>query len=343
MILIRTDANSIVATGHLMRCLSLADALKEYTREDIVFCMADKSGVNIAKDRGYRVIMADGCWDDLTKEKESIIRIIKENNVSLLIVDSYYVSAEYFKYVSSYTKTVYIDDRNAEKYKCDLLVNYSVYAKDMGYYELYKESQLLLGSQYAPLRKQFENVPVHEFNEPLKKVLILSGGTDTYNFLSQITKSIVEKDLSIHITVISGNMNNYYDELKKISDTYENVNVLSYVSEMAKYMCDADIAISACGTTIYELCACGTPMVGYGWTDNHKFNLDKYDRDKLMIWSGDLRDGVDSCVKNCMDNTFALLGNAERCREISCIQQSTVKGNGAKNMAEYIYNKFYVS
>ena len=81
----------------------------------------------------------------------------------------------------------------------------------------------------------------------------------------------------------------------------------------------------------------------HGWTDNHKFNLDKYDRDKLMIWSGDLRDGVDSCVKNCTDNTFTLLGNAERCREISCIQQSTVKGNGAKNMAEYIYNKFYVS
>lgn len=341
MILIRTDANSTVATGHLMRCLSLADALQNFTDEEIAFCMADSSGKSIANDRGYEVIMLDGCWNDFTIEKDDIKRIIIENNVSLLIVDSYYTCSEYFEFVSKYTHTVYIDDRNVEKYDCDLLINYSIYAKDMEYCERYDKSKLLLGSKYAPLRRQFFDVPIHRFNEPLKKVLILSGGTDTYNFLTNITNMMVEKDSSMQIVVISGNMNKYYYELEKISKAHENVKVLSYVSEMAKYMCEADVAISACGTTIYELCACGTPMIGYGWTDNHKFNLDKYDRDRFMMWSGDLRDGVDECAQKCVENAFMLLNDIDMCREISKIQQKTVKGNGAVNMASYIYDKFY--
>ena len=240
MILIRTDANSIVATGHLMRCLSLADALKEYTREDIVFCMADKSGVNIVKAREYRVIMADGCWDDLTKEKESIIRIIKENNVSLLIVDSYYVSAEYFEYVSSYTKTVYIDDRNAEKYKCDLLVNYSVYAKDMGYYELYKESQLLLGSQYAPLRKQFD-LPDELIDKTLerrrviKRILVTTGASDPYHAAEKIISGILNepKLQDYRIAVVKGR---YWDKFGKDSIKADQLNRVVFFENIVAHI-----------------------------------------------------------------------------------------------------------
>lgn len=340
MILIRTDANSIVATGHLMRCLSVADALKELVQEEIVFCMADMSGCKIAQDRGYRVISVDGCWEDLLKEKEQLKDIIIKNNVSILLVDSYYVCPEYFEGLSELTKTIYIDDRNAEKYDCDLLVNYSIYAREMGYYEMYDKKRLLLGAEYTPLRKQFAYVTRHEFTEPLKKVLILSGGTDTYNFLTKITGKILERKGDIELTVISGKLNEHYDELKSIAGEHGNVTVLSYVSDMAKFMCQADVAISACGTTIYELCACGTPMVGYGWTDNHKFNLEKYERDNLMLWSGDLRDGIDDCVESCADNTLMLLSHADKCRQMSEKQQDRVKGNGAYNMAKYICDKF---
>lgn len=341
MILIRTDANSIVATGHLMRCLSIADALKELVQEEIVFCMADMSGCKIAQDRGYRVNQIDGCWDDLLKEKEQLKNIIIKNNVSILLVDSYYVCPEYFEGLSEFTKTIYIDDRNAEKYDCDLLVNYSIYAEEMGYFEKYDKSRLLLGAKYTPLRKQFADVTKHKFREPLNKILILSGGTDTYNFLTKITKKLLEKNSDIKITVISGNMNKHYNELESIADEYSNVTLLSYVSEMSRYMCEADVAISACGTTIYELCACGTPMVCYGWTDNHKFNLEKYDRDNLMLWSGDLRDGINECVERCADNALMLLKDDDKCRKISKEQQERVKGNGAMNMAKYIYERFY--
>lgn len=339
MILIRTDANSIVATGHLMRCLSVADALKELVQEEIVFCMADMSGRKIAEDRGYRVIRITGCWDDLLKEKAELKKIIIENNVSMMIIDSYYVCSEYFEGLSGLTKTIYIDDRNTESYDCDLIVNYSIYADEMGYYNMYDKSKLLLGAEYTPLRKQFAYVPKHNFKEPLKKVLILSGGTDSYNFLTKVTKRLLETKSDIELTVISGKMNKYYNELENMAKKHNNIILLSYVSEMAKYMCEADVAISACGTTIYELCACGTPVVGYGWTDNHKFNLEKYIRDNLMLWSGDLRDGVGECVEKCVNNAVILLNNAEGCRKMSEEQQKRVKGNGAMNMAEAIYNK----
>lgn len=339
MILIRTDANSIVATGHLMRCLSVADALKELVKEEIVFCMADMSGLKIAKDRGYRVIQIAGCWDNLLMEKAALKKIIIENNVSMMITDSYYVCSEYFEGLSQLTKTIYIDDRNAERYDCDLIVNYSIYAEEMGYYDMYDKSKLLLGAKYTPLRKQFASVHKHEFKEPLKKVLILSGGTDTYNFLTRISKRLLEEKSDIQLTVISGKMNKYYNELENMANNHNNVTLLSYVNEMAKYMCEADVAISACGTTIYELCACGTPMIGYGWTDNHKFNLEKYIRDKLMLWSGDLRDGIGECVERCVNNAVMLLEDVDSCRKMSKEQQERVEGNGAMNMAKAIYEK----
>ena len=60
-----------------------------------------------------------------------------------------------------------------------------------------------------------------------------------------------------------------------------------------------------------------------------------------MLWSGDLRDGINECVERCADNALMLLKDDDKCRKISKEQQERVKGNGAMNMAKYIYERFY--
>lgn len=334
MILIRADANAVIATGHVMRCLSIADELQSMVSQEIAFCMTKGSNEAIVRERGYHVFTLDGQWSELEKELEQLIKLIDDFAVTLLIVDSYYVSTNYFKTLSSKVKTVYIDDRNKEKYACNYVVNYSLYASQMQYEKWYEKEQLLLGASYIPLRKQFSNQKQHVFSEPLKNILILSGGTDQYNFSKKLAEKLAVRNANYHLTVITGGLNKNIDNLRELATRYKNVNVFCNVKDMAAHMSRADIAVSACGSTIYELCACGTPIIGYGWVDNHMTNVEKYERDGLMIFAGDLRDGVERCIDICLGVIEELADNIKKCEYMSAQGQKYIDGNGAANLAE---------
>lgn len=334
LILFRADANDIVAIGHVMRCLSVADELRSVVSQEVAFCMSKGSNEAIVRERGYRVFILDGLWNDLEREVEQLIKLIDECAVSLLIIDSYYVSTNYFEILSSKVKTVYIDDRNKEKYACDYIVNYSFYASHMQYEKWYRKEQLLLGAFYAPLRKQFSGQKRHVFSEPLKNILILSGGTDQYNFSKRLAEKLAVCNRNYYLTVITGGLNKYLNDLKELATQYTNVKVLCDVKDMAVYMNKADIAVSACGSTIYELCACGTPIIGYGWVDNHMTNVEKYEQDGLMIFAGDLRNGIEQCIDKCLENIEKLVNDKKRYTYMSAQGQKYVDGNGAANLAE---------
>ena len=56
MFYIRTDINEIIATGHVMRCLSIADAAKRQG-EDVIFILSDENGKKYIEDRGYKIVV----------------------------------------------------------------------------------------------------------------------------------------------------------------------------------------------------------------------------------------------------------------------------------------------
>ena len=328
MIYIRVDANNIIATGHLFRCISIAEALRELG-EDVTFVMADNNGVSLLEGR-FPYIILDTDWHDMNSELAILRDILEQENAKKLIIDSYQVTEKYLAELKKYVKTIYIDDVNAFYYDVDELICYANYYRNNKYEERYSKTKLLLGCNYVPLRKEFRNVPDKVIKSDVEELLIMSGGTDSYNFIGNILENIDSSQYK-RVNAICGRYNVNYDVLyKKYKGT--NVNIVRSTDNIIDYMLSADIAISASGVTLYELCACGTPTLSYVMADNQIDNAIQFDKDGIISYMGDIRKG--NVINNIINNlkTYDMKN-----RQIQSLRMKKyVDKNGALNIAEEV-------
>lgn len=328
MVHIRVDANNIIATGHLFRCISIAEALRELG-EDVTFVMADNSGVSLLEGR-FPYIILDTDWHDMNSELAILRDILEQENAKKLIIDSYQVTEKYLSELKKYVKTIYIDDVNAFYYDVDELICYANYYRNNKYEERYSKTKLLLGCNYVPLRKEFRNVPDKVIKPDVEELLIMSGGTDSYNFIGNILENI-DSSQYIRVNAICGRYNVNYDVLyKKYKGT--NVNIVRSTDNIIDYMLSADIAISASGVTLYELCACGTPTLSYVMADNQIDNAIQFDKDGIISYMGDIRKGnvINNIIKNL--KTYDMKN-----RQIQSLRMKKyVDKKGALNIAEEV-------
>lgn len=132
MITIRVDANEYIASGHVMRCLSISDALFSLG-EDVVFITADDNAKQIIDKRGFDAIVLNSDWNDKEGELDQLTSEIEQLAPDLLLIDSYQVTERYLTELHRKVKTAYIDDLNAFDYPVDIVINYSIYAEDLNY------------------------------------------------------------------------------------------------------------------------------------------------------------------------------------------------------------------
>ena len=320
MIAIRVDGNSEIATGHIMRCLAVANGLRA-SRTECIFIVADDDSESLLVDSGFKIINLHSVWNDLDFEISKIITVIKDQKIDRLIVDTYFVTEKYFTALEKVCRVIYIDGINAFKCPVSVVINYNLYAKDIPYSTIYAgtKTRLLLGPKYAPLRSEFQNIRPH-FRENVKKILITAGGVDTYNAAGKILCKVVNDDFfyGIEFHVIAGRLNSHIAELETISKKYPNVIIHKSVERMSELMCDCDIAVTAGGSTMYELCACGVPSICFSWADNQIPGVSVFTKTGLMIGAGDLRDDSDNCLKAVVDGLKMYCGEYEmrvRCGE----------------------------
>lgn len=287
MIYIRVDMNETIATGHMMRCLSIADAARRMGY-GATFILADRMAVELLDERGYRSIVLNTQWDQMDAEIDAILRVIEEKKIHRLLVDSYQVTEKYLSALKAVTEVVYIDDMNSFVYPVDKLICYANYANRMDYTAGYGNTELFLGTDYAPLRHEFADIGSKYIKPSVENVAVLSGGTDHYGIIEKILDAICgENDKEIN--VICGRYYQEYSMLVKKYQGYGNVRIHRSVDNIVDYMVKADVAISAGGVTLYELCACGTPAISYSFADNQFKNVRKFDEDGIIDYAGDVR------------------------------------------------------
>lgn len=301
--LIRTDSNNYIGTGHIMRCMAIAKTA-EKLGHNIKFVVADTDSELILCKYGMAYTCMNTVWNKLDEEVDKFLKIIGEESPDCIIIDSYYVTLDYLKKIKAQCKVAYIDDLNMFKYPCDLLICYANYYKKFNYEKIYKKEEtcLLLGPKYAPLREEFSERKVQKKKIGKKSILIMSGGTDKYHI---VKRTLEEMDKTVglennNVIAICGIYNTDYDYLAEKYKNDKNVVLLKAVDNVEKYMRKADIAVSAGGTTLYELCACGTPTICYSFVDNQLDNVKSFSEDRIMIYAGDIRKENTICeiVKN---------------------------------------------
>ena len=331
MFYIRVDANETIATGHVMRCLSIADAAKKLG-EDTIFIMADDSAECLIKSRGYNTVILHTPWDDMEQEIEKIIPIIRSEGIQDLLIDSYQVTEKYLRTLSKETKIAYIDDIDRFIYPVDTLICYAAYAEKFGYPSKYADTKLLLGTKYAPLRQEFFGIGKKVIHDKVGRILVLSGGTDPMNVLQQILDEMTVFK-GIYIDAVCGIYNPNFDMLQEQYISHKNISLHHSIDNIVDYMKSADIAISAAGTTLYELCACGTPAISYVIADNQTANAEWFDENNIIEFAGDARlDDIGHNLARIMPKYW----NRAYRESISVKMQELVDGRGARRIAELL-------
>ena len=170
--------------------------------------------------------------------------------------------------------------------------------------------------------------------------MILTGGADPYHiaygFLKEINASN-ESSRVYHIVV--GKMSPDFEQIKELSNRIENVVIYHNVEDMLSLMRQCDIAVSAAGSTLYELCACGIPTINYIFADNQIMGAKRFAEDNIMFSAGDVRDNK-GFFHNLSEVINVLSQSVDLRIEMSRAAQKMVDGRGALLLAKELEELF---
>lgn len=330
MLYIRVDMNNTIATGHVRRCLSIADAARSMGQET-TFLLADQQAVGLLTEKGYSYIVLNTTWNDMEGELPVLREVIREYGITSLLIDSYMATEGYLKSVSELTQVTYIDDLN------ELMIPKGIsivcYANYSGKFNYPMDAITYSGTRYTPLRQEFLGLPPKQIRDKVDNVLIISGGTDNYEILKRILEKIPVKEFK-SINAVCGIYSLNYEELKEKYAQMENVHIYKSLNNIIDYMRKADVVISAGGTTLYELCAIGVPTITYSMADNQIENVKSFARDGIMEYAGDIRyDNVPERVNVYLSE---YCNDIEKRRTQSEKMQQIVDGEGAIRIANIL-------
>ncbi len=332
----RVDGNAQIMSGHVMRCLAIAKAVRTLA-EAPIFITADHEMDELIISQGFDVCCLNSNWDDLDSEVELLTNTLCTLRADTLLLDSYYVTPAYMECLRGVVRLAYMDDINRLHYPCDILINYNHYAPLLGYEHFYKssETKLLLDCQYAPLREEFSSLPAFCCAQVVRKVLITTGSGDPYDVAGQLIERLKALPDTAHLDlhVVAGSFNPHLPRLLALAAKLPDVIIHQNVSAMSLLMRSCDIAISAGGSTLYELCACGVPCGFFAFADNQLRTKDAF-ADVCMLYAGDVRTGAENCIVRLVQCIQRYIHEPGLRQNYSNRMQTLVDGQGAMRLAK---------
>ncbi len=337
MIGIRADANDIVATGHIMRCMTIAKQV-EKLGEKVIFFVADEYAVSMLQENNFSYIVLYTDWENPIEEIPQLCQKIEEYGIQTMLFDSYRMTKEYFEKLRlklpEQIRFAYFDDLFEDIYPVDILINYNAYHTQFPYKESYGEKAVLcLGPGYVPLREEFAKKKLFDGTD--NSVLLSSGGGDAlqslYGILTQAVVDARFEKTKFHVVV--GRYHQKKELLEQLAAEYPNILLHHNVSHMAELMESCQIAVSAAGTMLYELCAMQRPTVFFITADNQRYDSDFFAEDERMIFAGDIREDRKLCTDQILDGMYVLLNDSNKRIIIRKKLSQVTGGKGAEKIA----------
>jgi len=310
-VLIRVDAAIEIGSGHVMRCLTLADELHSEGVEVHFICrdfpgqMADlirRRGHAVtllpAPDVGYEPRVDDPMhahWLGLSWERdaEDVERLLEGNRADWLIVDHYAIDRRWHKRLRSLSdRIMVIDDLADRKLDCDLLLDQTYGRSEDAYRPLTPNCcELLVGARYALLRPEFARLRPDALDKrdrfgAINCIMVSMGSMDPDNVTAQVLEvlALVDWPAKPLVNVVLGGSAPHLQAVKEQSDANNlQINILTDVADMADLMLEADLAIGAGGTTSWERCCMGLPALVAGVAQNQREVLRQLGKDGAMI------------------------------------------------------------
>ena len=339
MIIFRADSNKQIASGHIMRCLSIAQAFVD-AGEEVEFLVADDNPKPMLERAGVAYTILNSTWNNLIEEVNVVKEILLSRHNPLLFIDTYQVSKQYVEALLPYARICYLGSKPEYLGAIQALINYSTDIDYNFYKSNYVETtKLLLGAAYAPLRKEFLEVR-HEQNKDGKcRILLTTGNTDARNCVGKILSELKQsKSLSIEIHVVVGGMFDAKEQLHQIYDGDSMVVLHENVKSMSALMAISDLAISANGTTVYELAAAQVPVISFAMVEEQVKSARKLSELGVVEYCGEIYINTDEVVGKIVSVAMRLADNAAYRQVLRQKAHSVIDGRGCERIVEELKN-----
>jgi UDP-2,4-diacetamido-2,4,6-trideoxy-beta-L-altropyranose hydrolase len=260
---LRADASSSIGVGHVMRSLSLGEALiDEGFGVELVSYELAPSLQSLATSCGIEVVEL-ACAPRSSEDAQFVLT----RNAAIVVVDGYEFSREFFASLELSDTFFAVIDDNAETNALspNAVINQNPHAAASMYAHMKGNPKLLLGLQYAMVRKEVREVAALHLPTREGEVFVAMGGADFLGLTAPIVEAITETGLQIRVAV--GHANTQREVVQKLANLHGHVTLIEqrdYVSSLAS----AHVAVLAAGSSLWEACAVGTPSIGLVVADN---------------------------------------------------------------------------
>lgn len=329
----RVDASSNIGIGHLMRCLALSEELRR-RGHTCYFVSKIDSGELISEIEKNNIHFQINPNATLNEDAEKLIKYSNENNIDWIITDHYGMDASYIEEIKQNNfKVLSVDDNAQIHYYSDIVLNQNIGSEKLRY-SSEKHTKFLLGPEYAIIRDQLLRRGNKAEGNKVKKILIMLGGTDKDNFILKIIKAIKSFNKNIEFLVVVGPLNPHYDDIKKYVEEGDlKIRLIKSPKNMAKIYSQSDIAISAGGSSCYELAYFGIPNIIISIADNQLHIAENLDKQKVSIYLGEKENFKGNQLKNKL---IELINNQSLRRNMSENGRKLVDGKGKIRIVDFM-------
>lgn len=365
MIVFRTDASLQIGTGHIMRCLTLADALAEAGADCQFICRAHSGNLaDLIYQRGYRVhllpfdanwvgseqpTLAHAAWlgSDWKTDAEQSKRILSETICNWLIVDHYALDQKWELALKPCCRQLMaIDDLADRPHACDLLLdqNWHGYHAPDRYDTLVAPSTTrLLGPDYALLKPEYGRLRslISSRDGRVRRILVFMGGSDPSNQTAKALQALMTKDLSsLSVDVVIGTNHPDPIGIAALAGLRPATTVHQNLPNLADLMAYADLMISGGGSTTWERMCLGLPCLVISIAENQTPIQKQLAESGFSRFLGEMAqvkmDEITDAVRWAISHPSELAQQSKAC-------QTMVSGSGAAIVANFLKKYTYTT
>ena len=276
MILIRADCGVEIGSGHVMRCLALAQAWQDRSGR-VVYAMATRVPGIEARLRAENIEVVTlpvrpGSAEDAAATAEAA----KVHGAEWIVLDGYHFDGNYQRAIKEAgLRLMVLDDYgHAEHYWADLVLNQDTNAEEDLYCNREPATRLLLGLQYVLLRREFRQSrpPHHAIPQVARKLLVTLGGSDPPNATLKVIRALGEIGPDdLETVVLVGPANPHWADLEAAAhQRQDRLRLVRNARNVPEFMAWCDMAVTAGGSTVWELAFFAVPSIVLILAENQK-------------------------------------------------------------------------
>ncbi|WP_422931563.1 UDP-2,4-diacetamido-2,4,6-trideoxy-beta-L-altropyranose hydrolase [Singulisphaera sp. PoT] len=333
-LLIRTDAGPAIGFGHAMRCLALAQAWQDQGGR-VVFAMS--ASVPSFEDRlqregiTFRQILADP-----GSEQDAASTLTLAEGASAIVLDGYHFTDSFQQTIKrgGIPLLAIDDDGHTSHRHADIVLNQNISAHEISYRS---GPMFLLGTRYAMLRREFREATWidRDFSKSASKILVTLGGGDPGLVLSNVIQALCRLHVrDVKIRLIAGPASGRLESLRQGREVLgSRLEILGAVEDMPAEIAWADIALTAAGSTCWELAFMGLPALTIVLAENQRGiarGMDAAGATRNLGWHQDLS------ASTLTEGLEALIEDHIARRSMSERGRTIVDGRGAERVCRQI-------